>query len=353
MRTRILDCENNFTEWKQLIEKLPEELQDVYFLPEYIILNLTSTTARGCLFVHEDDQKVWLFPFILQEVCGYPEIDIKLFDVESPYGYSGPVSNSDEPQFLTSAHAAYDAWLKHTGVVSVFTRFHPLIANQRWIGTETMVDPDRETVGLNLRSNINDVIADYTAKTRNMIKRPIKSGVYIVDDSSDKGVEEFRRVYSSTMQRKNAAAVYCFGSKYFEGLTRLFPDNGFLLLAKIKDEVIAGACFLIRGRYAHYHLSGSHPERMVAGTFNLLLLKAAEICIQRGAKIMHLGGGTTDKPDDPLLKFKQTMGKEKLVYHVGTRIVCPAVHRQLKALWTERNPSLAGVLGGRIQCYRI
>src|SRR5262245_31767944 len=53
-------------------------------------------------------------------------------DIQSPYGYGGPLSNCDDAPFLGMADDRFQLWARENSVVAEFLRFHPLISQRKW-----------------------------------------------------------------------------------------------------------------------------------------------------------------------------------------------------------------------------
>jgi len=52
---QLLDAVNDSQLWKNLLSSLPNEVQDVYFLPEYCALENDKGTTRATLFAFEQN----------------------------------------------------------------------------------------------------------------------------------------------------------------------------------------------------------------------------------------------------------------------------------------------------------
>ena len=61
---------------------------------------------------------------------------------------------------------------------------------------------------------------------------------------------------------------------------------------------------------------------------------------RQGLKIFHIGGGTSSRPDDPLLHFKMGFSSRVHEFAVWRWVLNPAVYEELcdaKSQWNERN----------------
>ena len=62
------------------------------------------------------------------------------YDIQSPYGYGGPIATTSSPDFWIEAKLEFNKWAKGNRVVVEFLRFHPIINNdcfQYWIENQS------------------------------------------------------------------------------------------------------------------------------------------------------------------------------------------------------------------------
>jgi len=353
---RILDASEDARAWDAQLAKLQESLRDIYFGAEYVALHTFEAGSRALLAVFEEAGQVWLYPFIMRPV---PMLrDCKLedswFDLETPYGYGGPLSASDDADFLRAAHRAFQNWCAQQRIVTEFVRLHPLLQNDRWLDPRVELVYDRATVSLNLAgiSELEIGKLPINKMSRYMIRRALRSGVQVESLSIKDNFDEFMTLYKQTMARLAASEYYYFNDRYFAGLRELAHQKGWLLVAKRDGRWLAAALFLRGTKYLHYHLSGSTEDRQ-NGASNLLLYEAAVMGSRHGFSQLHLGGGSTSSAQDSLLEFKKSMGTDCHRFHIGKRIHDRDVYARLKEAWAKAYPSLVDGWGHRLQCYRV
>jgi hypothetical protein len=360
MSLRIFDAIADAAEWHRLLEALPPSMQDVYFYPEYVALHRFIAGTRALLFAYQrGDGACWLYPFLLQPIEGMKDRDSAptvWFDIETPYGYGGPLANTDSAEFLAEAHTAFSAWCSEQKVVAEFIRLHPLLQNERWLDSEIEVIYDRETVSLAL-TNFNALSREalpFDKMARYMLRRAERAGVRVERREPRADFDKFVALYRETMRRLAADEYYFFDEEYFRGLRELVAESGWLLAATHDEEWVAAALFLKGTGYLHYHLSATKQEPRLPGATNLLLYTAA----QMGSRFdslttLHLGGGTTSQLEDSLLKFKRSMGNQAHAFHIGKRVHHPAMYASLRATWERTFPTLVAEHGRKLLCYRF
>jgi hypothetical protein len=356
MSIEILDAATDAENWRGLLERLAPTLRDIYFEPEYAALHRFREGTRALLFAYERAGQHWLYPLLLQPIehVGGRALEETWFDIETPYGYGGPLASTQDAEFLASAHGAFTAWCLEMKVVAEFARLHPLLRNERWVDPHMEVVYDRETVSLNLQGF--DALGidrlPFDKMTRYMLRRAEKLGLSVEAYPAEESFDEFVRLYRRTMERLHADDYYYFNEDYFAGLRGLIADSGWLLAAKQDGEGVAAALFLKGQRWLHYHLSASDPSRRLPGATNALIYNAARMGSLDGFEALHLGGGISQATDDSLLKFKRKMGTNAHAFYIGKRIHQPRVYAELREMWGRANPSLIQRYGRRLLCYR-
>tara|TARA_B110000263_G_C15301788_1_gene508355 strand:- start:335 stop:1405 length:1071 start_codon:yes stop_codon:yes gene_type:complete len=350
---QVLDAANDSNKWRQILKMLPQSMDDIYFSPDWLSLHSWDDDTRPLMFTCEHRGKVWVYPFLLRSITriGQNDLEHTWHDIESAYGYAGPLSNTSDTKFLHEVQQVFNDWCKAQNVVAEFVRLHPLMQNAQWLDSRVKTMFDRETVSLDF-DFFEQNKSPFDAKTRNMISRANKSGVYVQEASDKNSFNQFVSMYKYAMERLNAEQHLYFSDTYFVNLYNLVNTNGCLLLAMHDDKCISAGVFLKGSFWMHYHLAASDHDNMVSGANNQLLLTAARIGYKSGLRGLHLGGGRTSDGEDSLLRFKRSMSTNTHKYFIGKQIHMPDIYEYLCNRWQEHYPSLVSNYGNRLLCYR-
>ena len=252
-----------------------------------------------------------------------------LYDLETPYGYGGPLSDgvvSDESQkkFLSELKE----YAESEGIVSQFLRFHPLLSNHELMPLAFETRYLRDTIYIDTASP-ELIMSNMDSKNRNMVRKAIKNGVTI-ERRPISDYDAFLSMYNETMLKDKASDYYTFKEAYFESQFALV-DNACIFYAMLEGEPIAGSIMYYNDRYLHYHLAGTHTEYRRYSPSNLMLYEASCWASKKGIKQFHLGGGM--QPDDNLFGFKKQFNKYgRLPFVVGRTILNDSKYRDLLAL---------------------
>ena len=321
--------------WREALRRFAPG-DDIYFRPEYAAISEANGEGQAeCLLVTEGASAL-LLPVLKQSIPGHPA----LCDVQSPYGYGGPLVVGAEAGFLGRAwRLIREIWL-HDGEVAAFLRGHPLVANEGWFGPEWEVTFNRTTLAVDLRQGAVAAFAHPGArKHRRDTVQALRSGAtvhFLPLEATALG--RFRQLYSATMQRLGAGAEYFFSAAYFSALAAQFGDAASLVEVResAEGETLSMALIFWGPQWAHYHLSGRHGE---GGNASHLLLQAvAEEAARRNLDALHLGGGRTPAPEDSLLRFKHWIGNATHRFHTARLTVNRDAYNDLVAAWRAAHP---------------
>jgi hypothetical protein len=314
--------------WDELVDASPAP--DVYYRPGYCRAYEVAGHGRTVAVVTDGA----LFPLLLRPLPFGEEG----FDAVTPYGYGGALFT--EPGSVKSADVRQlRDWCVANGVVSCLLRLHPLLGGSEQLseiddgeveirdhGPTTAVDPRRiDPDSRRLAGMSKGRKADLTIARREL---ELSWG-----DGED-ALDDFRRVYDRTMDRLGAGEFYVFPRAYYRALAEgLRSGRLAVALARRGADVVGGALFLADRRFAHYHLSGATAagRELKAGT--LLVHAGAEWAAERGAELLHLGGGTSGA--DSLFAFKKSFGGETYSYSFATLVAQPERYDALVGVRSE------------------
>jgi serine/alanine adding enzyme len=292
------------TAWNEWLCRFPRDRVDVYFLEEYVRLYEYQGYSAEC-FLYEEGDAVFAFPH-LRALRGNHGA---AHDVTTPYGYGGPISSRQDEAFYARGWDAMRETLAASGAHGVFVRFHPVLANHALVPKSVHLRHCRTTIAVELTSSVDDIwTKQLDSCNRQNIHCAERRGLeFVVDDRFDH-LEEFHEIYADAMERLHADPVYWFNDAYFRRFSETLREESTLCLVTQAGEVIAGALLMFSGPYSHCHLSGSRRDSLRLRPNNLLYYRTALEARNRGARLMHMGGGRSNSPDDSLLAFKRHFG---------------------------------------------
>lgn len=330
----ILDVQNAI----EVFESLPKLFQVSYLHPYYILADAArDKTLTPVFFVYQENGLCFYHAFHIQPIQG-----TNFIDIQSPYGYGGPVSTSENAPFLSKAWYEYNQWCASNNVLVEFLRFHPLLENWKYFSGDVL--NNRETVWIDL--TLADVMSKYTPRMRTSIRKGYRQGLQVEWLEPLQNISTFYSIYTGAMKALNASRFYFFSEKYFQELAR---TNLMWLGFCFKDSrPIAGAIFLLGKDIVEYHLGGSGYEGKKYGAMKMIFHEAALEAKPYGFSKLYLGGGSDTSPNNTLLMFKKKFSTQKAHFKIGRRIHNTTAYFALKAQWENK----MGVQEHKILFYR-
>lgn len=232
-----------------------------------------------------------------------------VIDLQSPYGYGGPLSNSSDAGFLNAAWQKYVDFCRKQGWLAEFVRFHPLMK----LNYDGIVIKERNTVVVDLKAQ--NIRSTYSTRCRTSIRKALAQGLEVRLGVPEELEQDFPNFYREGMKAIGADAFYLFNDRYFEQFSKW--QDAQLLICYRGDEWLSAGIFLSQGDYIEYHLSATVPSGRNFGATNLLLDYAAHLGKEQSRSYLYLGGGTSSDESNPLYFFKKSFSSNVYPFFIG------------------------------------
>lgn len=325
--------------WDKYIDNLPIEKQDVYYTRQYSKMSELIQGGEAELFIYEDNNNIALYPYI-RHILDYRDGDSLFYDIETAYGYGGPIVKKNDADFEAAFEKAFLKYCQTENIIAEFLRFHPLLENEKIFRRKIDVLHNRKTVWIDLEKDLDKIwMQDISTQNRNIVKKCIKNGLR-VEISED--YDEFLEIYNQTMKKVQANKFYFFNKTYYDSV----KSNPCCLLMRVRKDcdTLAAAIFMEYGDYFHYHLSGSKQEFLKLTPNNILLWEAIKYAKMKGYKKLHLGGGLSDLEEDSLFRFKKKFSSEYKDFYIGKRVHNLKIYEKLIEKWESEHGEKAKIL---------
>src|ERR1019366_3194333 len=142
---------------------------------------------------------------------------------------------------------------------------------------------------------------------------------------------DFVRIYHETMSRVEAADRYFFPARYFTGLREALGSRLELFMCLHQGKPVCGGLFVSCHGMLQYHLGGTLNESLQLAPMKLLVDEVRLWSASQGLRVLHLGGGATADPDDPLLYFKRGFSDRQHEFAVWRWVVSSEQDALLRA----------------------
>ena len=311
------------TRWNAYLQRIPQ--YDVYYLPSYQHLSVINGEGEPILFVYEEGEDIILFPLVIRSI---PETSY--YDATSVYGYTGPLASTlVRPDLIWKFNHAFSQYLQKMGIVSVFTRLHPLFVEKQKLILQNMgmLIPIGHTIAIDLSMSEEEQIAQYRKGHKYDLKKLERNAYSCVQCGADE-YDSFVAMYYETMQRNNATPYYLFSKDYFKYLLTDMGDNTHLFMCHHKGRSICGGIFTVCGTIAQYHLSAVDKDFLSVAPTKLLIDTVRRWATDLHFQYLHLGSGVGGHRDS-LFEFKHGFSPNELEYILWQYIAMPGIYVQL------------------------
>jgi len=356
MDFRILEATGSDARlWSALVGRLPAQLRDLHFLPEYGIIYQKTFGYLPRLACCRDGSNFIVQPFVLRRLNELPflveaGVHDDFFDIANPYGYGGPLCldpDADSADALLREFAArLSAWCAEHRIAAEFCSCHPLLANHELAARLGGIEPMRqkEVIYLDLTLSEDRLWRAIHRGHRSSIERARAAGVRVEKvEPSAPNLDGFEALYRATMDRNQAAERWYFPQSYFRDcIAELGQERASLFFARAGAEVVSAYLLLHDARTAYYHFGGSDSRYFALRANNLLMYETALWAKNAGLVCYHLGGGVTARADDSLLQFKARFGGAAATLFTYGRVHHEPTYRRLCELKLAHERSLHG-----------
>jgi len=334
----------DWSRWQALVEAIPDH--DAFFLPGYVAPLAAHGGEDALLFFFGNQEEYIVYPFLRRRIDDLPFrqalangrdrelFDRELFDIASPYGYSGPLARTPDPERAPALWQgfveAFHRFCQAQGIVAEFARLHPFLDNQAPL--QKLGEPVVENgsiVAVDLTQSEEAVWRGFNRGNRSNINKAKRAGLVVEEREDEAAWQTFLALYRETMERNQAREWYYFPDRFFQELRQGLGSKLRLLCAVHEGRIVAAATYLCVGPVCHYFLAGSSREAFALRPNNLLMSQAIFWAREQGFRFFNLGG--QHSPQDNLGRFKSAFAKSTWPFHTYRKVHLPEAYQMLVA----------------------
>jgi hypothetical protein len=313
-------------EWQAVLRQIGA--YDFYHTSDYHALEAEREEAQGELFFQKDGEEVVAVPLLVKPIrrCSGSR---QLFEAKSVYGYGGWLTSERATMAMRARFGReLESYFRSQGVVSVFSRMHPLLPGQFCELQVGRIEQLGYTLALDLRQGLDSYEQSLAKGHRYEIRKLRESGCTVEFEKEAGSLDEFLALYTETMLRVHANEQYFFDRSYFERLMNSRQFDLDVAVARLDGVMCAMALFTCCNGLVQYHLSCSRAGVTRFPATKLIIDEAFRRFAAAGCRWLHLGGGLAAQKDS-LYAFKLGFGGEPMPFSVLKWIVCEDEYNDL------------------------
>jgi hypothetical protein len=302
--------------------------REVFAHPEYVRLFARPDDYVICAAMKTRDEGGILYPLVLRPLHIEPwaKLTENIFDVVSPYGYGGAFawrcSDKDARQFWGD----WNRWTTEKRIVASFVRLS--LFPDQILAFPGDIEFKQSNVVRSLDLDEDALWRDYAHKVRKNVKRALQEGVQIEFDECGARVDEFVKVYHSTMDRRGALGNYYFQESFFREMIAKLPGSFAFFHAIKSGELVSTELVLLSEFHIYSFLGGTIADAFHFRPNDLIKHSIIRWGRQNGRKFFVLGGGYEGM--DGIYRYKLSFAPEgKADFYVGTQIHNAGLYKQI------------------------
>lgn len=323
---------NKEKEWNEIYESMPDFIGKIYYSFNYFeALKANNEGTPSAVFFKNENGFVF-YPFLIKAI---PDKLIQGYaDIESPYGYGGPVFFGCSDKDILQYKEEYENIMRSQPIIAEFVRFSPFMQMNETLKATYKVSLNRETICIDLNNSFAEVLDGCTSARKRNYKRACRDLYLKTNLDKSEAFNIFKDLYTKNMNRLKADSYYYFSDSYFEKLLELPAENISLnIVYTSAGTPVAAGIFLKDSISVHYHLGASDLNYKEMQPAAFLILSTAQEAINEGKKAFHLGGGLSKDCDDKLFRFKKGFSNRVLSFYIGKKIFDIDKYNRLSKDW--------------------
>jgi Acetyltransferase (GNAT) domain len=332
--------------WDTLLEAAPH---DVFHTAGFHRFAADAEGGRARMIVLGDADRGIAWPYVQRPVSRVPGLEsVDALDVGATLGYTGPVTwglEAGDPWLASAWDTIRRVWHRD-GVVSVFTRFHPIVDNAAIARGFGSAQSEPSVVPAGLMVSVDCTSDDAVASTllprvlRQEITAARRAGLVTREDAAWRSVNMFVALYRATMARNHASDGSDISASDVMRLRDELGSNLHLMTTTLDSSIVAAGLFSEYRGIVQALLVGIDHARRRWSPLKVMLDDVRAWAHRRGDRVLHLGGGRGGRLDS-LYEFKSRFSERRHRAHVGRWVIDPVAYAELTRA-RERNLRTTG-----------
>lgn len=305
MSSEFLVIDSNDTKtWQKVI--ISSIQYDFYHTNDYHKIEEAQGNGKPVLLVYKESEYHIALPLLLRNLKKLDFVnDENLFDACSVYGYVGPIYSHENISLdiIERFQLKLKQYFQENNVINVFSRFHPLIEQSKYMAGLGEICNLSDTISINLTLSYEDRWQKYRKNHKRNIIKLRTSDINCQNVPIDKYLKQFIDIYYENMDRVNADYRYYFDEDYFRNFIKSAQYNSYLFISSIDDTIISGVLIVSINDIIQYHVGATKYDFLHLSPMKQNFHEICNWGHERRMKTFHLGGGVGSK-EDSVLKFK-------------------------------------------------
>ena len=309
---------NEQDKWDEIVRSFQD--YDIFYLSGYSKAFMKEAPRNGTpiLLLYEDGEDRAINVVLRRDIAKDDKLAGKIeegqyFDLITPYGYGGFWGTITDWEELDRTYTQYCI---DNHYVCEFVRFE-LFSNyhEHYSGE---VETRTHNVVRSLEMPVDEIWMDFKQKVRKNVKRANKNNLGIIIESTGEHMEDFLRIYYSTMDRSDAEDEYYFSRQFYEDLNEM-KDNVMYFHVVSEGRIISTELVIYGAENCYSYLGGTDRDYFDLRPNEFLKFEVIKWAKEKGLKNFVLGGGYG--ADDGIFQYKLCLAPHGVHdFYIGRKI---------------------------------
>lgn len=305
---------------------------DVFYLSGYSKAFMKETPKNGIpiLLLYENEDERAISVVFRRDVALDKRLAGKIekgqyFDLITPYGYGGFWGNVFDWDQLNKTYTVY---CMENRYICEFVRFELFTDYHKHYDGD--VETRTHNVVRSLESPLDEIWMDFKQKVRKNVKKANTYNLEILIENNDKHLDDFLRIYYSTMNRACAEEEYYFSKQFYEEMNEM-KDNVMYFHVLYEGKVVSTELVVYGVENCYSYLGGTDQEYFDVRPNDFLKYEIIKWAKEKGLKRFVLGGGYG--VDDGIFQYKLCLAPHGMYdFHIGRKIFDKELYAKLVSL---------------------
>lgn len=309
---------DNAKAWDEIVRSFPD--YDVFYLSGYSKAFMKEEPKNGMplLLLYESGADRAINVVLRRDVAQDEKLSGKIkegqyYDPITPYGYGGFWGNVSDWKKLNNEYTDY---CMRNRYVCEFVRFE--LFTDYYKHYDGDVETRMHNVVRSLEMPLDAMWMDFKQKVRKNVKRANTYNLEILIENNGAYLEDFLRIYYSTMDRTDAEHEYYFSKQFYEDLNEM-KDNIMYFHAVYEGKIVSTELVIYGAENGYSYLGGTDREYFDVRPNDYLKYEIIKWAKEKGLKNFILGGGYG--ADDGIFQYKLCLAPNGLYdFYIGRKI---------------------------------
>ncbi|MCM1060384.1 MAG: GNAT family N-acetyltransferase [Eubacterium sp.] len=307
-----------FEQWDSIVRSFKD--YDVFYLSGYsrAFMNENPSNGKPMLLSYENASDKAINVVFCRDISFDKNFVGKIkentyFDLITPYGYGGFWGNVTD---WDSLNDCYEQYCVDNNYICEFVRFE--LFTDYYSHYRGIAETRTHNVVRNLDMSLEDMWTDFKPKVRKNVKKANSHNLEIIIEPTEKHLDDFLKIYYSTMERSEAKSEYYFSKQFYRDINKL-KDNIMYFYAVFEGKIVSAELVLYGAENCYSYLGGTYKEYFDVRPNDYLKYEIIKWAKEKGLKNFVLGGGYGS--DDGIYQYKLSLAPHGTVdFYIGKKI---------------------------------